>query len=242
MLRADMLPYRDADGLVVPNGEGCSPTQYNVSGNGVLYTGEYVLLMRLNGELNDSDRKDYRDVIEACMPVEKGLLSRSPTHSDQEGPDDYIGLAVGAWATGNNDLAEAVITYGKKHYGFFNNENPGSYYHKDGRFNWSALLIRQPQLIGIMYYAANRVPPFLIRLYLAIGILISGRNKPLSDSDARILAWLVINVVDNRCWMIKIAARVFTNRLLKQYDRGMTDVISYYFQDPHPFRKHWPKV
>ena len=160
-LLKEIALFTDADGLVSPYNLERPGETSNASGNGVLYTGELMALLNRHGELNTVENILFRLAMLKCMPVERGLLHRSPTHPDQQGPDDYVGFFVGCHVTGNSDLVQSVIDYGWKHYGFFNNANPGSFYHKDGRFNSSAFLIRQVPLVGLAYSAAGKPKRFL---------------------------------------------------------------------------------
>ncbi len=245
ILREEIKLFTDADGLISPYNLERPGETTNASGNGVLYTGEYIALLKRLGELNELDSITFFQTMLKCMPHAIGLLHRSPTHPDQQGPDDYVGFFVGCYVTGNKELAQSVINYGWDHYGFFNNENPGSYYHKDGRFNWSALLIRQPQLICLAYWAAGKEPNIIFIIYVMFVILFAGRNKPVGDVDSRLLSWLLIQVAIENSRLCLWAAKLWTNRLLKTYPNGMKDVANIAFgnRNPeHPFAKYWPKV
>lgn len=240
-LKEDIKAYTDADGLVAPR--LVNPGETNASGNGVLYLGEYMAILSRIGELTMSDKIKFHDIITSCMPVSRGLLHRSPTHEGQEGPDDYVGLLVGCAITKNVQIAQWVIDFGWKHYGFFNNEVPGTFKRKDGSFNWSAFLVRQPQLIALAYWAAGRQPILPLRIYTAFSIALAGRGKPVGDTDSRTLAWMLCQVAASKSWICSIAAKIFEKRLKKDYPvSGMKGASQIYFGADHPFSKYWPEV
>ena len=209
-----------------------SPSKGGSSNNGVLYTSEYYLLLLLNGELTEDDAAKYEDVMMCCFK-QPGLLSRSPDGSGGgEGPDDYIGLAAGADAMAP-ELAKDVLKYGYNHFGAFNNEDPSKWTTKS--FLW-----RQIQLYSCFKWAAGEHPNPLFRFYTALSIALAGWRKPITDTDARILSWLVIQVAEKKSFMCWVAAKIWRKRLLKDYPNGMRDVAALYYEAGHPFIKYWP--
>jgi len=232
MLRYDILNYTDADGLVAPN--KCASTDRGVSGNGVLYTAELVAILASRGELLDSDKDRWRAAMKGCMVV-PGLVERGPTKiGDQEGPDDYVGYAVGAFLC-DPDAAGAVIQRAWDWNGFLNNEVHGSTRHPDGSINWSAFLIRQPALVALYYYAAGKKPIVPLRMFSALSLALSG----FSDPGNVMLSWMRMQVVGEQDWMHRLASWIWKKRLRSSYPNGMQDVAAKYFQAGHPFVQYW---
>jgi hypothetical protein len=210
------------------------PSKGGASNNGVLYSSEYYYLLLLNGELTEDDRTAYDDLIHTCFK-EPGLLMRNPDgNGGQEGPDDYYGLALGA-AKLSPSLAADVLKYGIKHWGSFNNETPG-------KWTGASFLWRQIQLYSCFKWAAGQTPNPLFRLYTAIVIALGGFRKPTTDSDARILSWIVIQIASPKSWMCRVAEKIWRRRLLKDYPNGMKDVVSAYFGSEHPLAKYWHRT
>ena len=83
MLRDEIVPYTGSDGLVWSslNGPG---------GNGVLYTAEYYVMLNRLAELEEQDHANWDKVMVPCT-ITPGLIQRSSTDFEQEGPDDYVG-------------------------------------------------------------------------------------------------------------------------------------------------------
>lgn len=229
--RAGTLRAAMQDGYITSTGLVC-PSKGGGSNNGVLYTSEYYLLLFLNGELTDDDQAKYGVVMTSCFK-QPGLLSRNPDGSGGgEGPDDYYGLAAAADAIAPW-IACDVLKYGYKHFGSFNNEDPGKWTSKS--FLW-----RQIQLYCCFKWAAGETPNPLFRLYVAISIAVAGFRTPTSDTDARILSWLVIHVAAKKSATCRVAANIWRKRLLKDYPNGMRDVASLYFGVGSPFSIYWP--
>lgn len=224
-----MKPYIQPNGLV-----RSQPDQG--TNNGILYLTEYLMIRKRLGLVDQAPAHIYKDeyynVMRSCMPKEIGLLARNPNgDGGNEGPDDYIGLAVGCWLTGNFIMASFVIDYGWKHNGVFNNDNPG-------KFAWGSLLIRQPQLIAAFYWAAKRQPILPLRLYTAALLALSG--KP-NDPDSWILAWLLGQMAQEKSWICRQAMKILKKRLFKAYPSGMWDIMADYFGNNHPFALYIPK-
>ena len=231
-LRDDIKPYLDPAGLVTVNPY---KSLEDSTGNGVLYLSEYIVLLHLRKELTQSDKADFLLTMQKCMPVHQGLLHRSPTHIDQNGPDDYAGYLTACYLTQNHELASSTIRYAKAHWGFLNNEVPGTYRKRDGRFNWSAFLVRQPQLIALAYWAAGKRAPLWTALWTAVTLALAGWRKPVEDTDSHILAWMLGQVAIKESKLCAMAYRVFDNRLRKDYAKGMQEVFKIYFNGlAHP--------
>jgi hypothetical protein len=225
--------YTDANGLVSPH--RCSPLEVNPSGNGVMYTGELMMMLALRGEIDFEDDESFVDAMRTCQ-VEPGLLKRGPGYRDQEGPDDYYGFAAGCVATDAITLADNVVDYGLANFGSFNNEDPG-------KWTWKSFLWRQPQLICALYAAADRAPIWIfpLRLYTAAVIATSCMLAPLEDTDARRLSWLLLHTMRRTSLLCRAAGWFWNRRLRKHYGpEGMRAVARVYYEAGHPFAKYWP--
>jgi hypothetical protein len=165
---------------------------------------------------------------------EPGLFSRAPGDNDPEAVDDYYGLSAGLVAAQFPRAAQRIVSYGWKHFGSFNNANPG-------KWSWSTFLWRQPQLMVAEYAAALKMPlwqlPF--RVYTALVIATSGMFVTTSDTTNRRLNWLLIQST-KKSWLCRSASKVWWWRLKKQYgDGGMREVNLTYFGSPsHPLVKY----
>lgn len=232
-LKQDIIPYIDTNGLVGPaKGQG--------SNNGVMYSSEYIIMLIRNGEALPADIEHYLQQISVCMKA-PGLLMRSPQNAGgQEGPDDYYALAAAlneihkAYDL-NGDarkIAYSIVLYAIKHLGCLNNEFPNT-------FQWSAFLIRQPQLDAVMLWAAGLPVGPMLRLYTAISILFAARGASLSDTDPRRLSWLVVQVASRHSWLCRMASKLWYKRLYKDYPSGMRGVAAWYFEAGHPFSKYY---
>lgn len=227
--------YVDGNGLVAPY----RVTRDNVNGsdNGVTFTSEYFVILNQLGKVTTAHLDRFKGTIGRCFR-EPGLLSRSPHHPDQEGPDDYYGLAAACVALNDPKLATDVVTYGKKHRWNFNNVTPG-------KFTGSSFLGRQPQLVCALYSAAKKFTPFILplRIYTALVIAISCIRTPVTDTDSRRLAWLLIQATEPSSILCRLAAKIWRRRLLKAYGpTGLQAVSQIYYQADHPFIKYRPPV
>lgn len=222
----EMTSYFGEDGLVMPR--KASP-----SNNGVLYTAIYMMIAERIGEYENIRIPRIADAFNPLI-VQPGLIRRSKTCADQEGPDDYVGfLAVAhlyyyVWA-------EEFLAYGWSNYGCYNNVDPG-------QFTWSAFLWRQPQLIAHAKYAAYERPNVFLRFAWIMTILLAGFRSPPSNTDARTLSWLLIQVWDGNGFFCKLAVNAWKKRLFRDYPCGMKDVFRIYFGDEHPFTTYVPNA
>lgn len=111
-LREDFIGYRNSFGLVdnTPTREGTN------SGNSLLFHAHYVWTMVRRGFWNNLDRSLTLGSVVQCS-VLPGLYRRapapSPFWSDQEGVDDYIGLASMSAADPNLGYAREILEYGR---------------------------------------------------------------------------------------------------------------------------------
>lgn len=235
--RQRILPYLDADGLVAPR--KTKPGEVNVSGNGLMYLAEHVLDLRVIDPQAHSG-ESFRRVVKSCWKDGiVGLLNRSPTHRDQEGPDDLIAVAAAdSW------VAYCILDYGKNEPArigpmklryFYNNVRPGTCYHRDGkRLNWSAWLGRQPQVVAHLHWCAGKRPPLWMRVWWCLVIGFTGILEPRSEDAWRLSRILVWSASLRGGWMERVAIRIWARRLLKHWPGGMPEVKRSYFSFEHP--------
>lgn len=224
--------YEDFNGLV--SSKKCHESDVNPTGNGVMYTGELMTLLKLRDELTDFDKQYFMDTMKKCMPV-SGLLIRGPGWNETD-PDDYYGFCAGVVATGETTLAEAVLTYGWLRFGSFNGADPTKW--TPGTFLW-----RQPQMLFALYAAAKRRTAWLwpLEIFTALIIATSCITADPKDQDARRLSWLLIQATKNFSWLCKAASWFWYKRLLRDWGpTGMRQVYSSYYGSEHPFVTYFP--
>jgi hypothetical protein len=101
-------PYQDKIGLI-HSVLVDKTTRGPSTANGLLYTSEACVIMQLRNVAYD--RNAIAATMKACE-VKPGLFRRSPVQTDQEGPDDYIGLGALAGVCGFHDIAKDILEYG----------------------------------------------------------------------------------------------------------------------------------
>lgn len=241
MIREAFKNYIDADGWVMDSPAGAS-------NNRILDTAEYYMLLALSGELEGNDKLDAYRLFQSCSIV-PGLFNRTPPagtpHGDQQGHDDYIGLAAASLMLGL-PFAKDIVAYGKKSLWWFNNEKPGTLQSVKGGINWKAFFGRYPADICHLYICANdpdQPPPYLTRIAWAIALRLSGRGN--TDTDARTLSWIMIQAYEKSDFKypaLDSAVKAWKERFAREWPGGMRDVQHVYRADKnHPFGKvAWP--
>lgn len=232
-LRQDFALYTDPNGLLVsePN------PGINTSGNGLLYTGYYYMTLKLYGILTDADSQKFEQTVQACRKDGiNGLYNRTPTKTDQEGPDDYYGIVSAASANYlNAPMSTDVYRYGNDTRvdlvnWVLNNESPG-------QFSLSAWLGRMPQFVAHCEMAAGKRPAIWRRAVWLSSVQLSDASNP-DGNQSIVLTWLRAATIAPRMRAMKLVAKDFRKRVMKNYPRGMKDVFAIYFNNPdHPLAK-----
>lgn len=242
----DFKPYIDKYGLVQPSPGGGS-------GNGLLYTSEMIVGLNDFGLLRDEMRLSLFDTYRDCEII-PGLFRRDPNNTgNQEGPDDYVGIAAASpFIPGN--FAKRILTYGQsrrtpirglleelKFPNFlvtllgwmkfrynYNNINPNV-------MNKGSWLGRQPQLIAHFQFAAGETPWYWRKLWWCGAVLSSLFAK---DHDSYILSYLLIRTAEKKSFLARMTAKIWRHYQNKRYPGGISQVIGEYFQNPsHPLVK-----
>lgn len=246
-IRDDFKKYIDGNSLNTPL-PGTWIAGQSGSDNGVMFTSEYYIMLKKNGQLTDQDKLDYAQKIGQCVGPE-GLLNRVPIgQSDgQEGPDDEYGVYNGCMELGNTSIPRKLLWSCIKLKGAMNNVLPGTW-------TGQSFLIRQPQLLASMVSASFpsllnplhwlvRLLSFPLFLIAAVVIATSCINTPLDQADPRRLAWHLQNNVKKVSLFCYLASLIWMHRLNKDYDNGMKDVAAVYYLpkglNQNPYSKWW---
>jgi hypothetical protein len=241
MLRDEILAkYVDGNGLVSPLPVG-NPPMKRASDNGILFTSEFYSLLLLRGESSAYDAATFLIRQASCVQA-PGLLCRAPGDTGQEGPDDYYGVFCTNRLYNLTAFPTAVIDRLWANWGFLNNLNPDSIRSTDGTINWDAFLIRQIPLVCAAYSAARLSRWYHFPFYVLTAIIITFSNitDPLTDSNDRLLVWNLIHTVKDDSLWCKLASKIWTYRLLKNYGvTGIRAVATLYFGPNHPFSSYF---
>ncbi len=241
-IRRDFADYTDPSGMI--SGDAMPKS---ASGNGILYTAEMYFILAKNGALAASDRPDFWALIARNCQLLPGLYSRGKGWNDQEGIDDYIGLAAASRLLGT-DHARDILRYGRNPLVRF------TPFRRWPRLRWyfeneqrqrvddtRAWFGRFPAFICHVTWAAGETPAIWLRLWWAVTVAITGLFSPL-DQDQYILSWLMMETIDSTktYWFERWASRFYIGTLHKNWSRGMRDVLACYFgSQDHPIAKWW---
>ena len=245
-IKEDFSVYFDGNSLMAPNPQS-QPSTGKGSDNGPCFTAEYYVILAKNNQLTDQDKIDFNQKIGQCIFPE-GILNRVPiTQQDsQEQVDDYYSVLSGCKVLGNTSIPRKFLLAMIEHLGFMDSTAPGHI------GNWNAWMIRQPQLVACMVSAA--FPSFLNPLhwimrvlalpfyfYAAIVIALSCIGTDIGNTDARRLAWSLIQATKPTSLMCWAASKIWNKRLYSLYPKGMADVASFYYspKNTNPYAKYW---
>lgn len=242
-IREDFATYVDVNKLLSPGPQPQPPTGRG-SDNGPMFTSEYFIMLKKNNLLTEADQADFASRLGACVDS-NGLLNRAPNDTDQEQPDDFYGFCNGCIEMGNTDLPRRMLRAMIKYFGCMNNANPG-------KWTANSFMARQPSLvctiISAAYPSLTNPLQILIRLlatplylYSAVILALSCIGTDIGNTDARRLAWHLGNNLSKTSFLCKIAYKIFTRRLLKDYPNGMKDVAAIYYQpkNTNPYAIYW---
>jgi hypothetical protein len=90
------------------------------TGNGLLHAGLFYGILYQLGEITSEDVSRFCQTVQPCMK-EYGLLKRSPTKTDLESRDDYVGVCAASFLM-HTSHAEMILKYGSEHNWSYNNE------------------------------------------------------------------------------------------------------------------------
>jgi len=221
VLEKEMKPYVDRFGLVTPSG--------GTSGNGLLYTSEWLLTLFRQGILDDETTQKYSEAIDKCQ-VTKGLFNRHPeatTH--RNATDDYIGVIAVSRALGL-PYAHFIYRHGVKYAWVFNNVNPG-FFHISSWFG------RKFQFRAHVKFGIGMKPNLFERLVWCYSVITSAW-KPLTDQDARTLTWLLVITASGQDDLTDKVGEWWMSKFKSQYKNGMSTVLEDYFGFQHPIARY----
>ena len=242
------LVYIDADKFVQNKPY---PNPHNETGNGFRYSSERICIIKKHGQLNTNEITNFQVLVKNSQ-IEPGLVKRSPTHTDQQGPDDIV--AIGSAASEHDDLryiAGQFLEYGWKWKPIpfnFNNVLPGTFWklNKDTgkkELNTSAMLFRQPQLIAHFMYAYNKkAPNWFLKFVWNLTIKTNGFKGDTEDQDSWVLSWHLINAYKNSSFRTEKQDKICADWLVrfnKQWPSGMEELLTKYFGFPHILATTW---
>lgn len=252
----ELEPYIQGCGLVDAS-RLPEPTPFERGDNSTMFFGEAICIVSLMLGAPEPDvARMVRETLDPCF-IEPGLLKRSPSNHNIDGPDNMLGVLAACRLSGETSIPRAILRYGMRHGGWFNQPNPGSIRNAQGHIQWEAFLWRQVQLI-VAAVEASRFPFFILwplRLILTplymwtAGVLLAAAYAksppPPEGMDAYRLTWLLRQCVEGNLFL-RLAGYLWFIRLHRDFPMGMMDVASHYYEEGHPFSKWWcsskPKI
>lgn len=243
-IRDDFKLYMDGNGFPTPNPQS-TPSQRG-SDNGPMFLSEYMVMLKKNGQLLDSDKQYFQDKIQSCTSDD--LLNRAPIpqDTDLEGPDDLYAVLNASKQLGNVKIPRQLLWGAIKHFGALNNTNPK-------KWTFQSFEVRQPQLVASMIAASFpskwnplhyliRILCFPLFVYTAGAIAISCFRTPTNQCDPRRLAWHLVQTVKGISVLCWLASQIWYERLYNDYGKsGMRMVASQYYSPKpfNPYSKWW---
>jgi hypothetical protein len=246
-LRAEILPFVDGNNLIAPR--PVLPGEMQASDNGPMFTSEYFIMLKRQGDLQEADIQSYRARIGACLtwlPHGAALLNRAPVDHSQDSIDDYLGVMAGCKELGIVQIPRLLLKGLWQGRGWMNNNRPGVKTRE-------SFMLRFPQLIAATVAAAYpdrtlghravRLLAFPLFLYAALAILLAGFTAPRAQADPWRLSWLLIQATSPVSWMVRLASVYWHARLRRAFpDFGpnyMRGPAWLYYKGIHPFKYYW---
>lgn len=214
-----------------------------ISGNGLLYSAHVLLSLWQNNLQWEEWEARLPDAIQKCEIV-PGFFHRHPTeyHEDQQGPDDYIGVASLCALLGPFGFFKSnqVLSFGWKGFPLYPFFRIPFYFPNEKQyqehFGHRALLLKFPAVFVAFYGVARRCAWLPFRLYWSASVLIGDILDRKHKHDPWILNWHLVNIACKfyldtlEIWTIKI----WLKRLRKRWPGGISQCLEESFQYRHP--------
>lgn len=239
-LKEAIKPFTDQYGLVHPNGSAESL-------NGLSYTAEYYVLLKLRGELTSQDMERYETTVKLLKTNDTWNLHRFPGNKDQQAWDDYANTLAACSALGNPIWGYELSHTIYNQFFYMNNEiymreGATQFRHPDGRWNVSAFIGRFPQIHFVTALAAGKKPNALVQLLWTIRVLntLNKLRKGTSSADGSRITWMEIVAYKlNQRFKSRLCDWVVSrwNNYFQTTGRTLADTQGDYFRDNHPFNE-----
>lgn len=244
-LKSEIKEYTDKNGYVNPNpiskdsGRSCD--------NSTMFSSEIYIMLTKRQEDSPRDADEWEILIDKSS-IKPGLTARYPEDNAPDSPDNLYAILAASKVLNKPKVAQDFLNYGLRNFGFYNPSNPDHILNKDKSINWITFQWRQPQLVFAALCAANKHEWWHFwnlgfALYTFLVILVSCINTPITDTDSRRLAWLLIQATCEDSLLCILASKLWYKRLYKDYKYGMRNVAAIYYYpqglDANPFSKYW---
>lgn len=247
-IRTALKDFYDEDRLI-------RPARGARSGNGLLYLGEVLVMLRKFYIITLDDRLSATASLFDCeVEGTHGLYRRCSRGlwpwTDLEQQDDYIGIGAVSWAIGSPEIADEILEYGRSTKSriwpwlawprlnwIMNNALPGTLLDENGDRSFRPWLGRYPAMVAHLEFAANLRPPLWRKIWWAFTVMFSGSGD--ENMDPWKLSYLMVQVMDGRSILCELAAKIFWIRLALLQGSMHVVYAKYFSKAPeHPLAKY----
>lgn len=229
-LREEIKPYIDENNLVLPHRNNPGSAE---SGNGLLYTSIYYLLLFVTGKLTKDDVLEFSRRVLDCEVVGRvGLFHRaSDKTGEQIGWDDYIAVIALASLIGANVVKISIRKQSQKRYWLFlrfcyPNLNP------DKLRPFKAWFGRNPWFVAFAKISLGMWFSFVASGVLSLRLVLSARFGSPSGWH---LDWLMVEALKKRTMWIDSASAYWWKTTGAAEPGGIAEILRYEFRSPqHP--------
>jgi len=268
-LRDEFKKYRNQFGLV----DDASTQWGSYSGNPLLYHAHFLWCLKKLGVYDTIDGLLFQRTVQNDFTNGPGNYRRTPRgrsfSTDQEGPDDFIGLASMSALDPRLTFARDILGHAQlgatlgsgfparvkkplwaKLFGWvklnyvFNSNFPCTLLEENGQGFWlKPWLGRFPQNRAHFMFCNGEKPGLLLRLAWCLSVWQTARFWDKEGTDQWILTWYLVSSFrerGHRSFICEMASRNFMKRFLTKWPGGLASVFLPYFGASHPLTKHFP--
>lgn len=220
------MDYIDSYGLVNSRADETNAE------NSMLWTLEYVLLLRQYGLPYESHLSNLKKAIDLCATDRKGIYIQNPSfavivpvieHDNYMSPDQMIAIAGTSYLFGGNHhrLLWDEIKRQKWRYDNVSPDSPGRYMH--------------PRDLALMGLLAGSKWMYVLLPFLCITIIISCM-RPVENTSTKILSWIKFRLMEKSILM-RLTSKI-CNILIVRKHGSWENVFKIYFPSKnHPIHK-----
>lgn len=201
------------------------------TGNGILYSAIFVMLMHPDPENPNFARDWFSSRVRDCF-FKDGCLMRNPGNEfGQESWDDYLGVAAASLVTGDTTVPRAILRYG---FPFF-------IFNTDGVLKFEDWLGRFVQVWVLMIAAAFPWIPKYFPTFLNFWLWLIGKfmKVNIADSSGTELEWVYMT---SYARLMNSFNDVNSLPYLWRMNLSMADEMKTYYDANHPFIQRFAEL